>query len=88
MSFDFVSDFPEVTSFFVAESELLEGIRPLLNTETLWKPHALLLLGDYFLSKQEYLKAKEFYTQILSINNLQKDLYNQARSQLSFIAHD
>jgi tetratricopeptide (TPR) repeat protein len=77
-----------LNSNFVAESELLEGIRPLLNTETLWKPHALLLLGDYFLSKQEYLKAKEFYTQILSINNLQKDLYNQARSQLSFIAHD
>jgi DNA polymerase III delta prime subunit len=77
-----------LNSNFATESELLEGIKPLLNTETLWKPHALLLLGDYFLSKQEYLKAKEFYTQILSINNLQKDLYNQARSQLSFIAHD
>ena len=75
-------------SNFVDESKLLEFTKPLLNTETLWKPHALLLLGDYFLSKQEYLKAKEFYTQILSINNLQKDLYNQARSQLSFIAHD
>ena len=77
-----------LNSNFATESELLEGIKPLLNTETLWKPHALLLLGDYFLSKQEYLKAKEFYTQILSINNLQKDLYNQARSQLSFIVHD
>ena len=77
-----------LNSNFEIESKLLEGIKPLLNTETLWKPHALLLLGDYFLSKQEYLKAKEFYTQILTINNLQKDLYNQARSQLSFIAHD
>ena len=75
-------------SNFVTESELLEGIKPLLNTESLWKPHALLLLGDYFLSKNEHSKAKEFYTQILSINNLQKDLYNQARSQLFIIAHD
>jgi len=75
-------------SNFVTESELLEGIKPLLNTDTLWKPHALLLLGDYFLSKNEYSKAKEFYTQILSINNLQQDLYNQARSQLFTIAHD
>ena len=75
-------------SNFVNESELLEEIKPLLNKETLWKPHALLLLGDYFASKGEYLKAKEFYTQILSINNLQKDLYNQARSQLFIIAHD
>ena len=73
---------------FKDETSLLEDIKPLLNEETLWQPHALLLLGDYFLSKREYLKAKEFYTQILSINNLHKDLYNQARSQLSFIDHD
>ena len=40
-------------SNFVIESELLETIKPLLNTDTLWKPHALLLLGDYFMSKGE-----------------------------------
>ena len=70
------------------ESELLEEVKPLLNNETLWRPHALLLLGDYFVSKGEYLKAKEFYTQILSINNLQKDLYDQAISQLTLITND
>jgi len=76
-------------SNFVNESELLKGIKPILNTqETLWKSHALLLLGDYFVSKGEYLKAKEFYIQILSISNLHKDLYYQAKSQLEFIAND
>ena len=76
-------------SNFVNESELLKGIKPLLNTqETLWKPHALLLLGDYFASKGEYLKAREFYIQILSISNLHKDLYYQAKSQLEFITND
>jgi len=76
-------------SNFVSESELLMGMKPLLNTqETLWKPHALLLLGDYFMSKGEYLKAREFYIQILSISNLHKDLYYQAKSQLEFIAND
>jgi hypothetical protein len=70
------------------ESELLEEVKPLLSSETLWRPHALLLLGDYFVSKGEYLKAKEFYTQILSINNLQKDLYDQAISQLTLITND
>ena len=70
------------------ESELLEEVKPLLNSETLWRPHALLLLGDYFVSKGEYLKAKEFYTQILSINNLQKDLYDQVISQLTLITND
>ena len=75
-------------SNFITESELLEDIKPLLNNETLWKPHALLLLGDYFAHNNEYIKAKEFYTQILSINNLQKDLYDQARLQLSLIIND
>ena len=75
-------------SNLINESELLEEIKPLLNSETVWRPHALLLLGDYFASKGEYLKAKEFYAQILSINNLQKDLYDQAISQLTLITND
>ena len=72
----------------IIESELLETIKPLLNTDTLWKPHALLLLGDYFMSRGENIKAIEFYQQILSINNLHKDLYNQAKSQLVIITHE
>ena len=75
-------------SNFVSELELLDAVKPLINTETVWKPHALLLLGDYFASKKEYLKAKEFYMQILSLKNLHQELYNQARSQLIFITHD
>ena len=72
----------------VSETELLETIKPLLNTDTLWKPHALLLLGDYFMSKGENIKAREFYQQILSMNNLHKDLYDQAKSQLVIINHE
>ena len=35
------------SSNYVKESELLEELKPLLNKkENLWKPHALLLLGD------------------------------------------
>ena len=75
-------------SNFASESELLEVTKPLLNTETLWKPHTLLLLGGYFASKNEYLKAKEFYIQIINTNNLHQDIYNQARSQLSIISDD
>ena len=75
-------------SNFISESKLLSDIQPLLNTETLWKPHALLLMGDYFAAKKEYVKAKEFYTQILSINNLQKDIYDQVISKLIFITND
>ena len=77
-----------LNSNFVNESELLESIRPLLNTETLWKPHGLLLLGDYFVSKGEHIKAIEFYQKIFTIKNLQKDFYYHARSQLAIIANE
>ena len=75
-------------SNFANELEMVENAKQLINTNTLWKPHALLLLGDYFSSKKQYLKAKEFYVQILSLQNLNMELYEQARSQLLVITND
>ena len=77
-----------LNSNFVSESEMLKTIKPLLYTETFWKPHALLLLGDYFVSKGEYIKAIEFYQKIFTINNLHKDLYDHARFQLAIISNE
>jgi predicted negative regulator of RcsB-dependent stress response len=77
-----------LSSNYLKESEIINELKPLLNSESLWKPHALLLLGKYFVSRNEYSKAKEFYSQILSIKNLEKDMYDQAISQLSIIAND
>jgi len=76
------------TSNSVSETELLETIKPLLSKDTLWKPHALLLLGDYFMAKGENIKATEFYQQVQSMNNLHKDLYDQAKSKLAIINHE
>ena len=75
-------------SNFSTELELLKIVEPILNSDSLWRPYALLLLGDYFASKGEYLKAKEFYVKILSMANLQKDFYDHVISQLSLIADD
>ena len=75
-------------SNFVSELELLESLKPLINEKTLWKSHALLLLGDYFVFNKEYLKAEEFYMQILSSKNLHKEMYERARSRLIFIANE
>jgi len=70
-------------SNFIDESELLEGLKPLINTNSIWKPHALLLIADYFFSKKEYLKAQDFYFQVVSVKNLEKGMYDYARSQIS-----
>ena len=75
-------------SDFAEEHELLEVAKPILNTETAWKPHALLLIGDYFISKKENLKAKEFYKEIMLLKNLHRDFYYQANSRLALIEND
>jgi len=75
-------------SDLIKETEMLESLKPLLSDKNAWKPHALLLLGDYFVSKKEYIKAIEFYQKIFTINNLHNDLYNHARSQLVLISNE
>ena len=76
------------SSNFSLETELLETTKTLINMDSLWKPHALLLLGDFFMSKGESIKAIEFYQKVLQINNLHRDLYARAKSQLDFIANE
>ena len=73
-------------SEFITESELIEEVQPLLNNNSIWKSHTLLLLGDYFASKGEYYKAKQFYMEILSIKDVQKDLFELVKSKLTFIS--
>tara|TARA_Y100000590_G_C15728629_1_gene1016208 strand:+ start:2969 stop:3616 length:648 start_codon:yes stop_codon:yes gene_type:complete len=75
-------------SSYINESDLIASIKPLLKEENLWKPHALLLLGDYFVSKNEYIKAREFYNKVFSIKNLRKEFYERANSQLILIKNE
>jgi hypothetical protein len=75
-------------SNFANESEMVNSIKPLINSETVWKPHALLLIGDYFAYKNEYLKAEEFYREILSTESLKKEFYNLAVNRLQLISND
>ena len=76
-------------SSYLEEQKFLEEIRPLLHSkETIWKSHALMLVGDFYFSKKEYIKAKDFYTQILTIKNLLPEHYEQAKMKLVNITND
>jgi tetratricopeptide (TPR) repeat protein len=76
------------SSNFIEESKLLNELKPLIKKESLWKPYALLLLGDYFYFKKEFLKAREFYVKILELENLQAEVYNQAKSKLASLKNE
>ena len=75
-------------SNYADESEMLESLKPILNEKSLWRPHGLILLGDYFASKGESIKAIEFYQEVFKIKNLHQNLYNHTKSQLSIIANE
>ena len=76
-----------IQSNITNEEKLLESLRPLMNSKTIWKSQALLLLGDYFFSKKEFLKAKENYQKILSLKDA-GHLHEHARYRLALKVYD
>jgi len=71
-----------VNADFQSENIMIEILKPVINSESFWKPHSLLLLGDYFLSKGEKQKAKEFYFQILKSQRTNENIFNQAQQRI------
>ena len=67
----------------VGENQLLEILNPLVNSQSVWKSHALYLLAEYFYSKNEKEKSKEFFKQILNTENANEDLLKESRKRLS-----
>ena len=56
-------------SNFASENDLLKILNPIINSDSIWQSHSLYLLGEYFLSKNENKKAKEFFEKILILEN-------------------
>jgi len=69
------------------ESELLNISKPIISTDSVWKPYVLLLFGDYFMSKEEYVKAREFYEKVLSTKGANQEFYDQAKLKLRKISN-
>jgi len=65
------------------ENELLEILKPILNSESVWKSQALYLIAEYFYSKEEKQKSKEFFEQILLLENVSQDLKIEAQKRLN-----
>ena len=70
-------------SNFVSENELLMILNPLINSESIWKSHALYLIAEYFYSKGEKQKAKEFFNQILSLPEVNTDIKSASQKRIN-----
>ena len=67
----------------VDENQLLEILKPVINSKSIWRSHALYLMAEYFYSRNEKQKAKEFFTQIVSLENGNQDLKIEAQKRLN-----
>ena len=65
------------------ESNLLNILNPLINSESVWKSHALYLMAEYFYAKDQKQKSKEFFNQIISLENSNTDIKLQAEKRLN-----
>ena len=67
----------------INENELLNILKPLINSNSIWKSHALYLIAEYFYSKNEKEKSKEFFNQIISLENANEDLKVESQKRLN-----
>jgi hypothetical protein len=69
-------------SDFANENELLSILNPVIKSESIWKPHALYLMAEYYFSKNQKLKSKEFFDQIISLKNISSKLKLKAQKRI------
>ena len=70
-------------SNFVSENDLLQILNPIINSESIWKSHALYLMAEYFYSKGEKQKSKEFFNQILILINSNNDIKIESQKRIN-----
>ena len=70
-------------SDFETENNLLQILNPVINSNSIWKSHALYLMGEYFYFKNEKQKSKEFFNQILILENSNSNIKLEAQKRLN-----
>ena len=64
------------------ENDLLSILKPIINSDSVWKSQALYLLGEFFISKNEKQKAKDFFEQIISLPTSNEKIRIETKKRL------
>jgi len=67
----------------INEGQILEILNPVINSTSVWKSHALYLIAEYFYSKGEKQKSKEFFSQIITLENANLDILKETQKRLN-----
>jgi len=70
-------------SDFESENSLIEILSPVINSDSVWKSHALYLMAEYFYYKNQKQKSKDFFNQILTLENSNPNIKIEAQKRLN-----
>jgi predicted negative regulator of RcsB-dependent stress response len=66
-----------------SENDLLQILNPIINSESIWKSHSLYLMAEFYYSKNQKQKAKEFFNQIIILPNSNSDIKLESQKRLN-----
>ena len=69
-------------SDFVQENELLNILNPVIKSESIWKPQALYLMAEFYLAKNQKQKSKDFFDQVMNIENVSPKIKLEVQRRL------
>lgn len=70
-------------SDFESENNLITILKPIINSNSIWKSHALYLMAEYFYFKNEKQKSKDFFDQIIALENVNSKIKRDAQKRLN-----
>ena len=70
-------------SDFESENNLITILKPIINSNSIWKSHALYLMAEYFYFKNEKQKSKDFFDQIIILENVNSKIKREAQKRLN-----
>ena len=70
-------------SDFESENNLIQILNPIINSDSVWKSHALYLMAEYFYYKNQKQKSKDFFNQILTLENSNPNIKIETQKRLN-----
>ena len=67
----------------ISDNEVLAILQPVINSDSIWKQHALLLMADIYFQKKQFNKSRDFLNKILDLESSNKNLKQEVEKRLN-----
>ena len=67
----------------ISDNEVLAILQPVINSDSIWKQHALLLMADIYFQIKQFNKSRDFLNKILDLESSNKNLKQEVEKRLN-----